>query len=297
MKIAVVFAATYPPEIKWNSYYTILDAFEEMTHQVDRYNLMDTNSRYHFNRLDPLMDRRSSYDLVVVLDLGRIHTDKIHHRHYKCLVIGFMGDDPQSFKENLRCAPQYDILLTPQRYMVDVYRSHGFSRVYWWPYYFDPRVHRKIEGIDKEWDICTVMVEYGRRRKNLDALKASWYRFENGYQLWGEEYSRFLQSGKIVFNQSNHEEITSRVFEALACGCFLITNRIPAHTGFYQLFTPGEDLVLFWNRLDLFRKIRYYLRHPDERERIAENGYRKVIANHSSAHRAKEILQIAERWM
>ena len=295
LRIAVVYGA--PHHLNWIGISVLLRSLEELGHEVDRYNIMDQNGHYEFTLLDPLLDNRNHYDLVIVFDIGRIRTDKIHKRHYKCIVVGEMGDDPQNFKDNLRCADQYDILLTPQRQMIPLYQAHGFQRVYWWTHCFDQKVHRKVDGIVEEWDVCTAMTPYGKRRKNLFALQTSPYRFENGHGLWGEEYSRFLQSGKIVFNQSNHREITRRVFEALGSGCFLITDRIPAKTGCYKLFTPGEDLVIFWNRWDLFRKIRYYLRYPRERERIAENGYRKAMANHSGFHRARQILEIAKEWM
>lgn len=295
MKIATVYAS--PPGISWHGCSIHIESLRQLGEDVDYYNVMNQDSQYDFSLLDPLLENRNRYDLVIVFDLGRIRTDKIHKKNYKCLVIGEMGDDPQNFQDNLRCADQYDILLTPQLYMIPLYRARGFHRVYWWTHCFDQTVHKKMNGITKEWDVCTAMTEYGRRRKNIMALSISPYRFHNGYGLWGEEYSRFLQSGKMVFNQSNHKELTRRVFEALGSGCFLITDRIPESTGLYQLFTPGRDLIVFWNRWDLFRKIRYYLRHPEERERIAENGYRKAISGHSAHQRAKQILEIAKKWM
>jgi len=63
--------------------------------------------------------------------------------------------------------------------------------------------------------------------------------------------------------------VTLRTFEVLACKGFLITDRVPLAE------KELHDCVVFTNGgNDLVEKIAYYLAHPEERARIAENGYR-----------------------
>ena len=65
--------------------------------------------------------------------------------------------------------------------------------------------------------------------------------------------------------------ITLRTFEVLACKWFLISDK--SEIAEKEL----KDCVVFtdWGN-DLVKKIEYYLQHPEERERIAENWYNYV---------------------
>ena len=67
--------------------------------------------------------------------------------------------------------------------------------------------------------------------------------------------------------------IPLRVFDVLASGGFLITNYQPEIA---EVFEPGNDLVVYENMTDLVTKVMWYLKHDEERERIAKNGFDKV---------------------
>lgn len=72
--------------------------------------------------------------------------------------------------------------------------------------------------------------------------------------------------------------IPLRVFDIMGCGGFLISNYQPEIP---EYFIPGEDIVLYDSIPDLIDKIDYYLKHEEERLRIAKNGYEKVKQYHS----------------
>ena len=42
-----------------------------------------------------------------------------------------------------------------------------------------------------------------------------------------------------------------------------------------EYFTPGQDLVVYEDIVDLVSKVEYYLIHEDERKAIAANGYNR----------------------
>jgi spore maturation protein CgeB len=50
-----------------------------------------------------------------------------------------------------------------------------------------------------------------------------------------------------------------------------------------QFFDVGEEIVSYRNADDLIDKVRYYLAHKAERERIALNGFRRVNKNYKIA--------------
>lgn len=83
--------------------------------------------------------------------------------------------------------------------------------------------------------------------------------------------------------------IPLRAMDIMGAGGFLMSNW---QADFFDLFTPGEDLVLFESHDDLISKCHYYLTHEKEREQIAANGYCKVKENHTYEIRFRQIFEI-----
>jgi spore maturation protein CgeB len=81
--------------------------------------------------------------------------------------------------------------------------------------------------------------------------------------------------------------ITMRVFDVLACGGFLLTERSPELT---ELFEPGHDLDVFTGADELIDKARYYLAHPELAARIAAQGRATVLAKHTVDLRLERML-------
>ena len=82
--------------------------------------------------------------------------------------------------------------------------------------------------------------------------------------------------------------ISQRVFDVLANKGFLITNY---QAELYDLFTPGEDLVVYESLEDLVEKVQYYLEHEEERKQIAMHGYETVKQYHTYDMRLKQMLE------
>jgi len=80
--------------------------------------------------------------------------------------------------------------------------------------------------------------------------------------------------------------ISPRCYEILACGGFLLTDSRPELT---ELFKDKRDMVVFDGAEDLSDKVRYYLTHPRQRNKIVASGMRRVSGQTYEA-RAKEIL-------
>lgn len=82
-----------------------------------------------------------------------------------------------------------------------------------------------------------------------------------------------------------------RVFDILGAGGFCITNYQPE---LEELFTIGEDLIVYEGEEDLKQKIVYYLENEKERKKIAQHGYETVKKQHNMQDRMKKMLQIVE---
>jgi spore maturation protein CgeB len=81
--------------------------------------------------------------------------------------------------------------------------------------------------------------------------------------------------------------VTMRVFDVLACGGFLLTER---SAELCELFEPGQDLDVFTGADELLEKCRYYLDRPELAARIAAQGRATVLARHTVAERVARML-------
>lgn len=81
---------------------------------------------------------------------------------------------------------------------------------------------------------------------------------------------------------------SGRLFEAAACGVPLISDY---WEGLEEFFTPGEEIFVVESSDDLVRAMTL----PDEElRRVAEAAQRRVLAQHTAQHRARELLNHLE---
>jgi spore maturation protein CgeB len=97
----------------------------------------------------------------------------------------------------------------------------------------------------------------------------------------GIEHTKFLNKGLIIVQNSRWGEITRRIFEGMACGKMVLTDRLNESKKLHELFKEGEEIVFYNDMIDCIEKMNYYNENETERERIAYNGYQKVINNFS----------------
>ena len=63
-----------------------------------------------------------------------------------------------------------------------------------------------------------------------------------------------------------------------------------------ELFTDGEDIVYYDDMIDCINKMNKYSEDDVERNRIAQNGYKKVLENHTQKQRVKFIIDKYVKW-
>lgn len=75
-----------------------------------------------------------------------------------------------------------------------------------------------------------------------------------------------------------------RLFEAAACGAAMLSDRWP---GIDHFFTPGREILLPESTAEVVEILRGT--HPDDRRAIGEAARGRILAAHTSAHRAEEL--------
>lgn len=90
------------------------------------------------------------------------------------------------------------------------------------------------------------------------------------------EIGKLYKYSKINLNltiPSIETGVPLRIFDILAYGGFVLTSYT---SELDELFDVGKDLVAFKSIDECVALCDYYLNHPEERQQIAENGYKKV---------------------
>ncbi len=179
----------------------------------------------------------------------------------------------------------FDKVYTFDYNAIRAYKELGIRNVDWLPLAAAPEIYHK-QFRPKKYDIVFVGNLYPNRKALFERLAK---RFDvHIFQAYNEEAARIYNESKIVLNLGiGRTGIQQRVFEVLLCGAFLMTNEIPEDG---RLFEDRKHLVYF-NENNVEELIAYYLEHEDERERIAENGYRLAVQKHTYRHRLEKLIR------
>jgi glycosyltransferase involved in cell wall biosynthesis len=117
-------------------------------------------------------------------------------------------------------------------------------------------------------------------------------------QAWGNKMYEIFTKSKIVVNR--HIDVAEnwannmRMFEVTGMGALLITDHKRNIGKFFQV---GKEVVTYKDPQDLVRKVKYYLSHPKERERIAKAGQKRTLKEHTYRERMKELDRILRKYI
>jgi len=96
--------------------------------------------------------------------------------------------------------------------------------------------------------------------------------------------SRNLRS----YFQKKIPQIKARPFEITGSGGFCITG---AADDTESYFIPGKEIAIYKDTNDLIEKIRYYLKHDDERKAVAKAGYERALREHNYNSRLVSVFE------
>lgn len=136
-----------------------------------------------------------------------------------------------------------------------------------------------------------VSIRGNRWKRNLPLISLPLRKCIDDRPLWGEELYLQLKQAKIVLNITRSDfygaetGINLRIFEALAAGCFLLTDHCDE---LGELFTPGVELETYRSAKELADKVDYYLSHENERIAIAHRGHEAFLTSHTWHARLKK---------
>lgn len=96
----------------------------------------------------------------------------------------------------------------------------------------------------------------------------------------GETLSRIINSCKIILGTNQNVTAHPRVYESILSGTFYIAPNIPEEHDFANIrkyMVENDEIVFFYSREDLYNKVDYYLENKSERDKIIDNGKKKIL--------------------
>jgi hypothetical protein len=205
-----------------------------------------------------------------------------------CPTAAYLIDVHRHLGFRLAYAPFFDYIFVAQRDYVREFQRRGYHQTFWLPLACDPGIH-VTERQRPRWDIAFIGALNSPDRARRLALLGEHFVVSDYRRYYPKEAIADVYSqARIVFNSSIGGDLNMRVFEAMASGAMLLTDRVA--NGQEELFQDGVHLVEYGDDDELLELARYYLVHDDERERIAHRGAELVRSQHTYLLRAQLVL-------
>lgn len=213
-------------------------------------------------------------------------------------------------EQNAIVAP-YDALFFKDRYLVEKLSALAGLPVHYLPEACNPQQHRPSERACPPQYRCDVAVAgnlypyrmrvlsripddihlrlYGNLTRHVrDMAVASSY---TGEYVTGVAKAHAFTGAKILLNTRHFAEVRSvnaRLFEATACGAFVLTEGSSVTAEF---FAPGVEVETFDSADEMVDKIRAYLA-SDARQLVADAGRTRAHHDHTYKRRLEQLLAV-----
>ncbi len=192
-----------------------------------------------------------------------------------------------------RSEPFDFIVFDHTRHHARFFADAGLKALHWLPAVDYGYVNREVAARPSR--PLTFVGQCGKhhpyRRHVLDRLAAAGLPLEILTGSLAQTADNYADS-QITLNISLNGDLNLRVFEALAAGGFLITDELPAGSGFSLLFKRGEHLETWRDPGELIEKIRYYHAHPAEARRIRLAGQAEIVRAHHPEVKLREFYDL-----
>lgn len=99
----------------------------------------------------------------------------------------------------------------------------------------------------------------------------------------------FYPLSEVNFNCTSKQmkgAVNQRIFDAPAAGAFVLTDQ---RDQMDALFEPGREIASYASPEEATDRIAYYLKHPEERQRIIAKARQRILAEHTYEHRLEAL--------
>jgi len=300
-------------------------------HDVHRFSYRNVLTQFnpfsgkHFRRFMPkfvkkyadgIMAEQIKYyypDIVLFLTMKHMTTNTISAAKDAAPNAIFVGRDgdpyPDTKPERIETGKMMDIMIMPSAgKFLQVYKDAGVSKCAFIPFTSDPDIHFKYKVEDK-WQTDIVFLgaakhsridhdadrfEIAKRLSNMQNAKV--------YACFGRPKTKGLDCFKAIsgakigvsLNVANDVYLyhSDRFINIPACGTFMLAKKAP---GYELMFTDKTHLRYFDTVEEFFELADWYLRHYNEREKIAQAGMEHAHREFNCTRIAKLLIDLIEK--
>ncbi|MDX8392423.1 MAG: glycosyltransferase [Mariprofundaceae bacterium] len=171
-------------------------------------------------------------------------------------------------------------------------------------------MHEPLSGDSCRYPVSFIGTAYGNRIRWIKALKQRGIEVDCFGHGWAngtvaaEDIPRIMRQSLISLNFADSgvvmkglrpvrsRQIKARVFEVPGAGGLLVSE---AAEGLDEFYKPGEEIVVFDTPDELAEKIRHMLRHPEERDGMAQAAHLRTRHEHCYEMRFRSLLRTASK--
>ena len=316
MKILCVFGRyAYGDPLRGDGYEYVnfLPAFTALGHDVELFDSIDRRSYTDFADLNQrLLDRVMAFkpDIVFcVLMNYEVWSETLDMVRAKspAIVVNWGTDDSWKFNQVSRfLIPHLDFHVTTDKDAAALAGRAGFANVVrsQWAA-SSAQLRPPLPSRECAYDVTFIGNLYGDRRAWIEGLRScgvnvtTFGQGSDGGVIAAADIPETYRKTRISLNFSDSglqldgirlkrsRQIKARVFEVPGAGSLLLTQ---AAGGLSDHFRIGEEIDVFDRPDELAGKIRFYLSNPDARDRLAQAGHRRVVAEHTYDRRFRDLL-------
>jgi spore maturation protein CgeB len=293
-----------------------LPALQTLGHEVIFFETLD-RERYkdfaHLNRLflETVQKERPDFIFCVLMHYELwLETIDLARRMGGVTVINWATDDSWKYRQFSRLiAPCFDLYATTYATALETARQDGLDNFHLTQWAAaGTTLQTPLAAEDCRYSVSFVGSCYGNRAEWVEGLRQKGIEVDCFGHGWprgavaGEEIPKIMRNSVISLNfgdsgitmdglrLSRSRQMKARIFEVPGCGGFLMTQPADDLERYYM---PDREVVIFHDLVDLARKIRHYLDHPEERDQVARAGHERTKAEHTYEIRFSGLLYAA----
>ena len=297
-------------------YVNFLPALRNLGHQVIFFESFNKSAYADFAELNRKFlntVQAEQPDIILCVLLGYelwLETLQLVREGSNAVIINWSTDDSWKYEQFSRfVAPAFDIYATTYAEALEKSRRDGHNNFILTQWAASAaNLAEPLPAAECQYPVSFIGTAYGSRPKWIAALAAAGvevecfgHGWENG-AVAAEEIPKIMRKSAISLNfgdsgtvmrgllPGKSRQIKARVFEVPGAGGFLLTESAP---GLDQFYLPGRDIEVFDGVGELAGKIRYYIAHPELRDRIALAGYVRTRNEHTYERRFEILLDAA----
>lgn len=175
---------------------------------------------------------------------------------------------------------EYNLLLQSTKDFVTEPHHH------WFPNSFCDDKIKKLDLPKENW--LSFVGNYVNRKNIIDSLENQ-FNLKKFISVRGDKMVEEINKTHIHFNMNISVDLNYRHFETIGCGTCLLTSwsEMAEELG----FKDGENVIFFKSIVELYNKLNFYKRNPEEISKIADAGY-KLSKKHSYKKRVLDLIEI-----